>query len=167
MIGEEREFLLDANVFITAHRSYYAFDLCPEFWETMKEGFTARRIYSTRRVRAELERGGDALTTWVEDHLPTDFFIDDSMASVVAEYAPMMTWVSGRDFLPAAKAKFATDADGWLVATAKQAGYCLVTHEARNEGSRVRVPIPIVCDRFGVSYCNTFELLRELGCSYR
>lgn len=167
MTEEGRKFLLDANVLITAHRSYYAFDLCPGFWESVKQGFAAGRIFSTHRVKLELQRGGDALATWVTDELPDGFFLDDSTAVVAAEYAPMVAWVTARDFLPAAKAKFATDADGWLIATSKAAGFCLVTHEARQDGARARVPMPKVCDEFGVVPCNTFEMLRELSCSYR
>ena len=167
MTEEEPKFLLDANVLMTAHRSYYAFDLCPGFWESVKAGHEAGRIFSTRRVLAEILKGDDELVDWVNRELPADFFLDDSRAVVAAEYAPMMGWVASKDFLPAAKAKFATDADGWLIATSKQAGYRLVTHEGRQDGAKARVPIPNVCEEFGVSYCNTFEMLRALSCCYR
>lgn len=167
MTKEGRKFLVDANVLIAAHRAYYAFDLCPGFWESVKAGFAAGRIFSTQRVGAELQRGGDALAVWVKGELADGFFLDDSVAAIVAEYVPMMAWILGRDFLPAAKGKFATDADGWLIATAKQGGFCLVTHETRQTGARARVPMPNVCEEFGVNYCNTFEMLRELGYSYR
>ena len=167
MTRQGRKFLLDANVLIAAHRAYYAFDLCPGFWASLKAGHEAGRIFSTHRVRAELEQGGDALAAWVAAELPEAFFLDDSATVIVAEYAPMMVWVTSRSYSQAAQAKFATDADGWLIATAKQAGFCLVTHEARQDGARARVPMPNVCDEFGVSYCNTFEMLRELSCSFR
>jgi hypothetical protein len=167
MKAEGRKFLIDANVLIAARRSYYGFDLCPGFWSSIKDGFGAKRIFSTRRVEVELLAGGDVLTTWIKHELPTGFFLDDSRAEVIAAYTPMMTWVAGRDFLPAAKAKFATDADGWLIATAKQEDHCLVTHETRQIGAKARVPMPNVCEEFGISYCNTFEMLRELECSYK
>lgn len=166
MTQEGRKFLLDANVLITAHRSYYAFDLCPGFWQSVLDGLAAGRIYSTQRVKAELLKGGDVLSDWVELILPDEFFLDDSTAGIAAEFGPMMAWVVAKGFLPAAQAKFAKDADGWLVAMAKTAGFCLVTHEIRAEGAKARVPIPNVCDEFGVEHCNTFEMLRELGCSY-
>lgn len=165
MMKVGRKFLLDANVLIAAHRSYYAFDLCPGFWQSVMDGFAAGRIYSTLRVKAELLKG-DVLEDWVNDQLPNEFFLDDSTSAIAAEYGPMMAWVVTKGFLPAAQAKFAKDADGWLVATAKKDGFCLVTHEVRQEGAKARVPIPNVCDEFGVVHCNTFEMLRELGCSY-
>lgn len=161
-----RQFLLDANVLIAAHRAYYAFDLCPGFWKAVQAGFAAKRMFSTQRVLAELNAGGDALAKWIAAELPANFFVDDASAAVAASYSPMMTWVAAKDFIPAAKAKFASDADGWLVAAAKQGNFCVVTHETRQLGARARVMIPNVCEEFGVSYCTTFEMLRELGCSF-
>lgn len=79
----------------------------------------------------------------------------------------MMSWVVAKGFAPAAQAKFASDADGWLVATAKRESFCLVTMETRkDDNARARVMIPNVCEEFSVDYCNTFEMLRELGCKY-
>jgi predicted nucleic acid-binding protein len=165
MTDESQKFLLDANVLITAHRSYYAFDICPGFWEAVKASHAGARIFSTQRVLAELRRGGDALLAWVEADLPEGFFLDDSTSDVISEYAPMMQWVQTRDFNTPAKMKFATDADGWLVATAKHAGYVLVTHETRSD-AKARVPMPNVSDHFGVSFCNTFEMLRAMSCKF-
>lgn len=159
-------FLLDSNVLIAAHRSYYAFDICPGFWESVKAGHLAGRIFSTRRVRAELVGNDDALTRWVCDELPPEFFINDSTAAVTAAYGPMMAWVVANGFQPAAQAKFATDADGWLVAAAKQQGFHLVTHETRKPEAKAVVPMPNVCEEFGVTYCNCFDMLRQLGCRY-
>lgn len=167
MNKEGRKYLLDANVLITAHRSYYHFDLCPGFWQSIHDGYAVGRIYSTQRVKDELLKGGDVLTDWVRATLPAEFFLDDSTAGIAAEFAPMMAWVAAKGFLPAAQAKFAKDADGWLMAASKAEGLCLVTHEGRQEGAKARVPVPNVCEEFGIEYCNTFEMLRELGCAYR
>lgn len=161
-----RQYLLDANVLITAHRAYYAFDLCPGFWKSVQAGFAAKRIFSTQRVKTELHAGGDKLAQWVAAELPAEFFLDDASTAVVATYAPMMTWVASKGFLPAATARFASDADGWLIATAKQGSFCLVTHEVRQIAAKARIPMPNVCEEFGVSYCTTFEMLRELECSF-
>lgn len=160
-------FLLDANVLIAAHRSYYAFDLCPGFWASIRDGHAAGSIFSTIRVHDEVKKGGDALTKWLAAEMPSGFFLDDGAAEIAAEFAPMMAWVASGQFQPAAQAKVASDADGWLIATAGKFGYCLVTHETRKDGAKASVPMPNVCDEFGVTYCNTFEMLRALGCQYR
>lgn len=50
MKAEGWNYILDANVLITAHRTYYGFDLCPGFWTAIIEGFNQRRLFSTVRV---------------------------------------------------------------------------------------------------------------------
>jgi hypothetical protein len=167
MSNGAQKFLLDANILIAAYRTYYAFDLCPGFWKSVQDGFAAGRVFSTQRIRSELRQGRDALADWIEKDLPTAFFIDDGAVQVIAEFSPIMQWVESRDFLPHAKATFATVADGWLVAAAKSGSFCVVTQEARRDDAKARVLIPNVCDQFAVSYCDTFAMLRALGCSYR
>jgi hypothetical protein len=75
-----------------------------------------------------------------------------------------MSWVQAQEqFSDAAKADFAAGADGWLVAYARSKGLIVVTHEVLDPSIRRKVPIPNVCEAFGVSYVDTFEMLRELG----
>ena len=44
MTEDGPKFLLDSNVLITAHRLYYAFDICPGYWAALKAGHAAGRI---------------------------------------------------------------------------------------------------------------------------
>ena len=62
-----------------------------------------------------------------------------------------------------AKAKFATGADGWLVAYARVHGATVVTNEQSAPESRREIKLPDVCDQFGVRRDNTFTLLRVLN----
>jgi hypothetical protein len=167
MRNDGQTYLLDANVLITAHRTYYSFDLCPGFWAAIIHGFNDGILFSTERVRKELLCGKDVLTTWVTEKLPKQFFIDDSSSDVIKAFTPMMAWVVGRKFPAAAQAKFARDADGWLVAAAKTKGFRLVTHETRKPDAKAVVPLANVCDEFSVSYCNTFAMLKSLGVEFR
>ena len=65
-------------------------------------------------------------------------------------------------FFDRAKAKFATEADGWLVAYSMVNGTVVATNEQPRPESRNRVLLPDVCARFEVSYKDTFSMLREL-----
>jgi hypothetical protein len=69
-------------------------------------------------------------------------------------------------FTQAARAEFATVADGWVVAYAKAHGLKVVTHEVYAPNIKKRVKIPNVCVEFSVDYCNTFEMLQELGVKF-
>ena len=44
-------FVLDTNIFIEAHRRYYARDICPGFWECLIHFALAEKLQSIDRVR--------------------------------------------------------------------------------------------------------------------
>ena len=160
-------FVLDANVFIQAHRFYYAFDICPGYWRALLAHHDGERLCSIDRVRAELLAGGDALADWVAQTTPSAFFAPTGNPEVVAWFGRMMAWVQAQaQFSTAAKAEFAGKADGWLIAYAKAFGYTVVTLEVANPKIQRKVPIPNVCDAFGVGYIATFDMLRALGAQF-
>lgn len=154
-------FLLDANVFIEAHRRYYALDICPGFWACLEHHSQAQRLLSIDRVRAELD-GGDSLADWVRQ-APDALFMSSADQTVAQTYGEIMAWVQANgQFQPAAKTEFARGADGWLIAYARVHGFSLVTHEAFDPNVRRKVPIPNVCRQFGVTPKDTFSMLRSL-----
>jgi len=51
--------------------------------------------------------------------------------------------------------------DGWLVAYSMATGYTLVTLE-KDPNNKKTVPIPRLCQEFGVRYLDTFQMLHEL-----
>jgi predicted nucleic acid-binding protein len=156
-------YVLDANVFIEAARRYYAFDLAPPFWESLIYHAASGQIRSIDRVKDELERGNDELAEWATSQF-SDAFASTDEEDVTSCYTRVMGWVYAQDqFSDAAKADFADGADGWLVAYAISHGIIIVTHEVLDPGIKRKVPIPNVCDAFGVAYVDTFTMLRELG----
>ena len=154
-------FLLDTNVFIEAHRRYYAMDLCPGFWECLEHFCQEVRLFSIDRVRDEISEG-DTLDEWVM-RAPDELFVSTADEEVAGVFAEMMGWVqtNGR-FLPPAKDEFARAADGWLVAYARVHGLVVVTHEVYDPNIRKKVPIPNVCRQFDVLHRDTFSMLRSL-----
>ncbi|MBI3937965.1 MAG: DUF4411 family protein [Betaproteobacteria bacterium] len=156
-------YLLDANVFIQAKRSYYAFDLCPGYWKALLAHHGSGRLCSIDRVRDELLNGADELADWVKSSVPDGFFVSSAEPAVATWFGKMMSWAQSQaQFLPVAKAEFAGKADGWLIAYAKTHGLKLVTLEKANPAIKKKVPMPNVCDAFGVQYLDTFDMLRVL-----
>jgi hypothetical protein len=155
-------YVLDSSVFIEAHKRYYAPDICPGFWDALAALHAAGEVVSLDRVRDEIDRGQDWLKEWCAA-LPESWFADSGDAKIVRVFAEAQAWVAARDFLAAAKAKFATDADGWLPAFARVQGITVVTEEGPSPHAKNRVPLLSVCDEFGVRHVNTFAMLRELG----
>jgi hypothetical protein len=158
-------FVLDSDVFIAAKNAYYAFDICPGFWKGVIRAHTAGRARSIDRIRNELLTGRkeEDLVQWVENDLPEAFFDDSNSPEISAAYAEVMLWVQrSAQYFDRAKAKFATEADGWLVAYSMVNGTVVVTNEQPRPESRNRVLLPDVCAQFNVTYRDTFFMLREL-----
>ena len=155
-------FLLDTNVFIEAHRRYYAFDIHPGFWECLYHLFQTNQIVSLDHVRTELLRGNDTLSEWISE-TPERFFMTSNDHAGVNMYTTVINWLDNESqYTDQAKFDFAYGADGWLVSYALVHGLKLVTEEVYDRNIRKRVPLPNVCRQFNVVTLNTFALLREL-----
>jgi len=160
-----RTFVLDSNTFIEAKQRYYAFDVCPGFWQALVWQHGQGRVVSVDRVRNELTDLDDDLKAWVLTTMPEACFCDTDEEPILEAYREAIAWVmTERQFTEAAKAEFAAtaNADAWVVAFAKAAGATIVTQEKPNPNVQRRVPIPNVCDALGVPYVDTFGMLRAL-----
>lgn len=158
-----RVFLLDANVLMTAARFYYAFDLLPGFWSVLNSQAQNGSVCSIERVHEEINRGNDELVSWVNSTFLDYCFRTDTPA-VVQAYADIIRWSQGqRQYKQAILDAFARydHADPWLVAYAKANPSVVVTLESANPATRKKIPLPIVCEAFGVPWVNTFDMLRE------
>jgi hypothetical protein len=156
-------YVLDANVFIEAHRRYYGFPLCPGFWNALVWHYGAGHVCSIDHVRQELLDGDDRLSQWVKNTMPAACFVRSDADEVVAAYADAVRWVQAQpQFLTEAKAEFADEPDAWLIAFVRANQGVLVTHEKLAPDARKRVPVPNVCAQFGVQIADTFEMLQAL-----
>lgn len=159
-------YLVDADVFITAKNLYYAFDLCPGFWDGLIHHHRDERIFSIDRVRSELLAGPktEDLVQWVRKDVPKGFFLDVDSDDVTGAYTEIMMWAQRHpQYFDYAKAKFATGADGWLVAYSQVHGATVVTNEQSAPQSKREIKLPDVCEHFGVEYDNIFAMLKKLS----
>lgn len=162
-MSASKGFVLDANVFITAHQQYYRFDVCPGFWDALVRQHETQRACSIDKVRDELLALDDKLTTWAKRKALESFFKGTTDKAVIEAFRQMVNWVQSQDqFTAEAKAEFASVADGWVVAYAKANDLTVVTHEEYAADVKRKVPIPNVCLEFKVDYVNTFEMLASM-----
>ena len=162
-------FVLDSDVFIAAKNAYYAFDICPGFWNGVLRAHQQGSVRSIDRIRNELPLGPkeEDLVQWVKNEAPESFFYDSNGDDVSAAFADVMLWVQrNAQYFDRAKAKFATEADGWLVAYSMVNGTVVVTNEQPRPDSRNRVLLPDICSQFQVPYNDTFVMLREIGAQF-
>lgn len=152
-------YLLDSNTLIQAKNEYYAFDLCPGFWDWIDREFAASNLFSIERVKTELQDGNDDLAQWAKVR-PSGFFLPDDAASL-GEMRTVSTWVQSQNFRPDAKRDFLAGADPFLIAYARAHGHTVVTHEVYIPGQLRKVKIPAVCQGLNVPYERTFQVLRN------
>lgn len=161
-------FLLDANVLITAHNTYYNIGQIPEFWEWLKHMGEIAQLKMPQEIYDEIKDGSkddevDALYAWISDDdnkaaILLDEMADPAIVKQVIEqgYAPDLTDDEleevGRDpFLVAYG----------LVDVTKR---CVVTTEvSKPSRTRQNRHLPDVCGTFGVKCCDTFALTKQLG----
>ena len=146
---------------IAAYRNYYAPHLCPGFWECLEHHLGNGRLLVIDKVQDEITYP-PGLKRWVRQ--ATDGVLATTAARPVVQwYAQIIRWVAGQpQYAKAAVDEFGRVADGWLVAYAKANSAVLVTHEVFDPNIKKKVPLPNVCDEFGVNNVDTFGMLHEL-----
>ena len=164
------DYLIDSDVLITAKNRYYAFQVCPGFWDSILHGYSLGYIRSIDHVKQELLRGhkSDDLVQWVRQSVPADFFLSSDLEDVITTFAQVIFWVWNHErYSHEAKANFANGADGWLVAHAVASGKTVVTNEQSSPESHRKIKLPDVCNAFSVRYKDTFGMLHELDFRYQ
>lgn len=156
-------YLFDANVFITAARLYYAFDLAPGVWEWLAAQGDAGNIGSIPRVKAELTGSDDPLTDWAKAR-PDSFWIAESAETLVSA-SLLASWAMSDDlaYTSAAKDEFLASADYMLIAECHASSLPLVTHEKSSPHSKRKIFIPDVCRAHSVQVEDPWQVLRTLG----
>lgn len=155
-------YLLDANVLIDANRDYYPIERVPEFWDWLADMGTRERVRLPLEIYEEVREGKDALTMWIRaDAVRAALLLDEeadvaAVSRVVADgYAPDLT---DDEILGLGR-------DPFLISYGLRdpSTRCIVTTET-SKPSRIRQNrhIPDVCRSFGLSCCNTFEMIRRL-----
>ena len=162
-------YLIDSDVLITAKNSYYAFTICPGFWKSLLHGHSHGHLHSIDRVKQELLRGdrGEDLVQWVHQSVPKSFFVKSNVQDVVVAFTEVMGWATRHSrYRDEAKTKFASGADGWLVAHGMATGKTVITNEESSPKSLNKIKLPDACHAFSVHCDNTFSMLHRLGAQY-
>ena len=158
-------YALDANVFIAAHRTYYAPQICPGFWECLRLNLASGRLLVIDRVRDEVTYPPE-LKEWLR-RATHGALATTAEGGVIRCYGQIIGWVAGEtQFSRAAVDQFGRAADGWLVAFAKANDVAVVTNEVFDPRTKRRVPLPNICRQFTVPYMDTFEMLHNLNAQF-
>ncbi|MBS0469645.1 MAG: DUF4411 family protein [Proteobacteria bacterium] len=160
--------LLDANVLITAHNSYYAIDQVPQFWAWLRQMGDAGHVKMPAEIFDEIKDGGtdeesDLLYEWISEPANKLALLlneepDATLVQQVIEqgYGNDLTDDQleeiGRDpILIAYGLKDPTNR--WIVTTE-------VSAPSKKKQNR---KIPDVCNDFSILWCGPFVMTKKLG----
>ncbi|MBI5933838.1 MAG: DUF4411 family protein [Chloroflexi bacterium] len=163
------EYCLDTSVYTQAHRQYYAFDLAPGFWKSLKTHAENEVLISPIAVFTELAKGNDELAKWTKEN--KGLLFSEPNAKVVESFRQIADFINTRYESGQWIRLFLDGADPWVIAHAKAHNLIVVTMEG-NKGSEEinprtkrfigKIKIPNMCGHFGVKCISTFELIRAL-----
>jgi predicted nucleic acid-binding protein len=155
-------YLFDTNIFIKSKNEMPP-DVWPTFWSRISELIRDGKIFSSVKVKEEIEHGNDELTLWMANNATNNFYYEID-SDILQKYSATQNWAQKNPvYTPVARTEYATVADAFLVATASAKGLILVTNETSDPRCKKRVKIPDACNALGVRCCDLNTALRELG----
>jgi hypothetical protein len=153
-------YLLDANMLITAHRTWYALNRVPEFWRWILHHAEAGSVKMPPEIYAEVEGGTDELAVWMKD-------ADHKKVLRLAEEADLakVQTVLGRygDSLSEADL-IKIGQDPFLIAAALgTADRCVVTAEVSRPAKQgANRKVPDICKDCDVTWQSPVDFINEL-----
>jgi len=150
-------FLLDANVFIFAHRDYYPPERVPEYWEWLAYKAAEGAIKVPQPIWDELKPQDENLKEWFKAH-EAEFILDPDDSDVMVpdvldQYAPDLNDSEIEQI----------GNDPFLIAAALQYGATVVSKEGSKPGKqRANRKIPDICRALGVPCITDHRLIVEL-----
>ena len=157
---------LDSNVFIEGFKGPYAFDIAPRFWDLIDEMIDGGQLLCPVRVYDELQDVQDELARWTQERRQSGLFVEPDLV-VQESFKTIAAYVMEHYPDNQARRRFLDRADPWVIAHARAKGGSVVTLEPIVPRASQQVKIPNVCDRLNVRFINTYDMLRELGVSWR
>lgn len=158
-------YLLDANALIQAKNFHYGMDFCPAFWDFIEEKSLDSTIASVDMVYTELTKGDDDLADWIKNKKNDINFFSVSDSATQNKFGEIVNYISNHRFKETEIVRFLDGADPWLIAKAAILEEAtIVTHEIFvSDPNTKKIKIPNICEQFGVSYIDPFEMIRALN----
>ncbi|WP_020599146.1 DUF4411 family protein [Spirosoma panaciterrae] len=155
-------YCLDANVLIVPWQTYYAYDICPSYWDFLNTLGERNTVFIPDDVFGELKKAEDGLYQWVKSSkipiMKKDVEVANCLIRINAAN-PIHKLLSD-------DAKNRSVADPWVIAHAMRHNACVVTKEIKIPLSQKRIKIPNVCENMQIPCINDFELGRNFGLTF-
>ncbi|MDF0602685.1 DUF4411 family protein [Psychromarinibacter sp. C21-152] len=128
-------YVIDANVFIQAANSYYAFDIVPKFWSWL-ESELGSRLFTITPVKDEILAQKDQLSEWFASVDDPGWVLPADEQPVQLQMPVITKHCFDKGYRPAGISKFLSGADPWVIACAREKGWTVVTQEIAQPEAR-------------------------------
>jgi hypothetical protein len=156
-------YLLDANVLITAHDTYYPLEGVPEFWDWLLHQARNNLVKIPVEMMEEVNEGHkDSLLDWLSDSENKGVLLLEEEVDInVVRHVVSNGYGNGLTDDQITK----LGCDPFLIAYAKaQADRCVVTSEgSKPSKTGHNRHIPDVCNSLNVKWCDPFSFYKALG----
>ena len=170
LIDSNCKYLIDSNCFIEAKNSYYNPNFCSQFWNVMRQLHAKKILYSIDKVKNELlagEKSDYARVYIAQDVFFKDMWIQTSLTS--AGYKKVVNEANNWYMVNVHKRHKPFDdfmkeaaADAYLLATAYDHGYTIITQEVPSgSDDNKRIKIPNMANTLNIKYCNIYTILQK------
>lgn len=167
----KENFLIDSNTLMTASRQYYAQDIVPGFWAVLENKLTTGKIVLLDMVKAEIDKGEDALKHWLDEHTDNLIICNHYDEKIISKYGEVIQYIQECGFYNDVGLDSwaqSSVADPWLIAVAAAKDYTIITFEQRSGNLSIKnkskkVKIPDVADHFNVRVENLYYMMRQMG----
>lgn len=145
-------YILDADILITAKRTYFQFKRVRQFWEWLayqaENGNVGMPIETWVKIGDKAPNQRDDLAEWVIEHKDNLVIVDRSYDKLFAKVLEQYKWPDGREFT---ETDLVTVGDDYaLVACALHLGWTLVSNEVSEGTIGANRKVPDVCADLGV-----------------
>ena len=158
-------YLIDANVLMEAHATFYPIDRIPQFWDWLVEQGVAGLIKIPYEIHQEFDGKRGLHVEWINDQVVKAALLLNENADPALVVRAINSGYQGQDprFNDVEHAKYG--ADPFLIAYALAAPErTVVTREVSKRKQRLgNSKLPDACDDCGVEWITDFELYRRLN----
>ena len=166
---------LDADIFITAKNSIYAFEVNNTLWSWLDTQLRAKIVMSPSRVFREIMafKKDDPLKPWAQARQHMGLCVEPNKQvshclTKIADHLYTSTLINKKTKKPQLRYKaaqvevFSRGADAFVIAHAMESGGTVVTFESVRYPESQKIRIPDVCAHFGIVCIDLKQLLMAL-----
>lgn len=159
-----KKFCLDTNVLIQAWQKYYSPQICPSYWDMLNELGINNIIFIPEVVYNEIVQTDDDLSKWLKLSKIPIRKIDKQVTECLKEIYSSNP--NHKYLVDNTKAR--SLADPWVIAHALRENAIVVTKEEKVTAiNTTKIKIPNVCENMNVPCINDFQLIVELGITFK